>query len=284
MSAVFIGMIEALHGENAIVGVDNIAYISSPKTFNRAQKGQISSVSPNGNLQKETLVSTKPDLILGYYTDAKGQREMNQLQENHIPVIFLQNYLEKHPLGRAEWILVFGALMGKLEQAEGMFASIEEHYLLTKERAESAKTKPTVLINAPFSGTWDVPAGDSYMATLFNDAGGNYIFSNHKGAGRIPMGIEQVFAQASKADVWFNPGACRERACMLQLDQRIAQFSAFKNQNIFNCTKQLKANGANAWWDYGVLRPDMVLLDLLAILHPEIEFEHAPVFFEKVQP
>jgi iron complex transport system substrate-binding protein len=62
------------------------------------------------------------------------------------------------------------------------------------------------------------------------------------------------------------------------MDKRIAGFEAFKNKTIYNCTKTQNSEGGNAYWEYGVLRPDLVLADLSKILHSQSE--HTFVFFE----
>lgn len=282
LSSVFTGMLEALHSENKVIAVDNTQYISSPRTLAMARKNQIQSVNPNGNLLVEKLFGLKPDLIIGYYIDQKGRDELNKIAARGIPVLVFQNYLEKHPLGRAEWIKVFGALCHKYSEADAQFNEIEEHYLSTLERTKNLKYRPTAFVNAPFSGTWDVPAGNSYMARLLADAGAEYVFKRFEGTGRIPLGIEQVSKEAEQADFWINPGACRNRDCLFAMDSRLKMFAAVKNHQVYNCTKLKQESGANAWWDYGTLRPDLVLLDLFTIFHPEAEWEHTPVFFENI--
>jgi iron complex transport system substrate-binding protein len=282
LSAVFVGMAEALHRENLLVAVDNTAYITSPRTVKRISQNQVRSVAPTGDLNKEEVAKMHPDAVIGYFIDQKGKEELQQLEREGIPVLFFQNFLEKHPLGRAEWLLVFGALTGNWNQATAQFNEIEEHYLATEIRAKQPKIKPTVMCNAPFTGIWDVPSGDSYMAKLIEDAGGRYVYSDHRGAGRIPLGIEKVFTRAGKADYWLNPGPCRDSACLLLMDKRLAGFDAYKNKNVYNSTKMQNSQGANAWWEYGVLRPDLALLDVFTILHPEIANEHELVFFEKI--
>lgn len=282
MSSVFTGMLEQLRCENTIVAVDNGAYIWSPRLSKRIAAGKVQSLAATGQLEKEKLSQLKPDLVISYFIDAASRADYDMLQEQGIPVLMFQNFLENHPLGRAEWILVFGALMGKDQEARAFFAEITEHYESTRLRLEAAEKRPDVLVNAPYSGTWDVPSGNSYMATLIADAGGNYIFNQHKGAGRVPLSTEQVFESAVHADVWINPGNCRNRECLRAMDPRVQQFSAYQTPRIYNCTKLLKPSGANGWWEYGVIRPDMVLMDLGSIFHPELPWEQATVFFEEI--
>lgn len=281
LSAVFVGMIEALREESRILAIDDADYISSGRTLKRFQGGKVRSVAPRGSFQAEQTVALKPDLVISYYIDQKGKDEISAVKKAGIPVIFIQNYLETHPLGRAEWVIALGALCGKYSEALALFREIEEHYLSTMNRTEKLP-KPTVVINAPFMGVWDVPAGDSYMARLIQDAGGSYVFANEKGTGRIPLDVEKVTRLAKNADVWLNPGACRDKACLMQMDARLVKMKAYSDNSIYNCTRLLKPNGANPWWDYATLRPDLVLLDIFTLLHPEAEFSHEPVFFEAV--
>ncbi len=283
-TAVFVGMVEALHRQNLIIGVDNGDYITSPKTLKAIQSGQIASVAKSGELSQEAVARLKPDLLIGYYIEPKGKENLLHARRNNTAVLFFQNFLEKHPLGRAEWIKVFGYLTGTAAQAVQQFEEIKEHYLSTAATGAQAKTHPTVLINAPFTGTWDIPSGDSYMSKLISDAGGQYLWKSEPGAGRIPMDIEKVFSHAQNAELWINPGACEDLPCLKSIDPRLEKFAAFKTGNIYNSTKTLNAKGANQYWEYGVVRPDLVLQDLVQIMHPEISYEQPLIFFEKLNP
>jgi len=282
-TAVFAGMLESIQEEWRIIGLDKTDYETSPRTCLRIKEGKVSSVAKSGELNLEMVVRLQPDLLIGYYIEPKGKQNLLRAQTENCPVIFLQNFLENHPLGRAEWIKVFGYLTGKAQMANNQFDEIEEHYLSAAARVEEVKTMPSVLINAPFSGIWDIPAGQSYMATLIADAGGNYLWAAKNGTGRIPMDIEKVYTIGKDADIWINPGACRNLSCLQMLDSRLEKFTAFKKHQIYNSTKTLNAKGANAYWEYGVIRPDLVLLDLIKIMHPNKAEEHTSVFFEPLK-
>jgi iron complex transport system substrate-binding protein len=121
------------------------------------------------------------------------------------------------------------------------------------------------------------------MARLIADAGGNYLFAQSAGTGRIPLNLEKVVANGNKAEVWLNPGACTDLECLLQMDKRLSGIDAFQNKKVYNCTKTLNAKGGNAYWEYGVMRPDLVLADLCRILHPGFLPEHEFVFYEPLK-
>ncbi len=286
MSAVFSGMFELLNCANRIVCVDDVRYMSTPQCRRRIKKGEIQSVAQAGNLNKEKLLSIKPDWVVAYYIDKREQENWLQVNKAGIPVIFCQNYLENHPLGRAEWLRVFGWLLGKAEQAEMEFRMIEEHYRQTAEAVKSLDdANPTVFCNAPYSGIWDVPAGKSYMAQLLDDAGANYLWKNESGTGKITLDIEKVFQKAAGADFWINPGACTNLQCITSSDRRLGMFEAVKNRMVYNATELSYPEGANAWWDYAVVRPDLALNDLAHIFHPSFsgETDYKFVFFERLK-
>jgi len=286
MSAVFSGMLELLNCENRIVCVDDVRYLSTRECRRRIKKGEIQSVAQAGSLNKEKLLSMKPNWVVAYFIDKREQENWQQMEKVGIPVIFCQNYLENHPLGRAEWLKVFGWLLGKSELAETEFRSIEEHYQQTVQAIKSLdEASPTVLCNAPYSGIWDVPAGKSYMARLLADAGADYLWKNEKGTGKITLDIEKVFEKAAGADFWINPGACTSLQCITASDRRLGMFDALKNRMVYNSTALTFPEGANAWWDYAVVRPDLALNDLAHIFHPEFsgETDYKFVFFERLK-
>ncbi|NBP05249.1 MAG: hypothetical protein EBV15_03365 [Bacteroidetes bacterium] len=285
MTAVFSGMMDVLETETRICCTDNIQYHTGPGCRKWFAENKTIQAAKGISLDREKLLNTKPDLVLTYYIDNKGKEEWNTIAQSGIPVIFLQNYLENHPLGRAEWLKVLGWILGKPTEAESFFSMVKEHYENIAAQVKSAnQDKPTVFCNAPYSGNWDVPAGESYMAVLLSDAGADYIWKNMGGTGKISQDIEKVYQKAKDSDFWINPGGCRDIACLQQTDKRLIQFSATKNGGVFNATKTQNTEGGNAWWDYAVVRPDLALHDLAKIFHPDIMAEEQElVFFEALK-
>jgi iron complex transport system substrate-binding protein len=285
MTAVFSGMMEVLQTETRICCTDNANYHTGPKCRKWFSKSNVTEAGKGVTINMETLLKSNPDLVLTYFIDNKGRDEWNGLSRNGIPIIFLQNYLENHPLARAEWLKVFGWLLGKPAEAETFFNMVKEHYEnLAAAIQESNPEKPTVFCNAPYSGNWDVPAGDSYMAAMFADAGADYLWKDIKGAGKITLDIEKVYQKARNADYWINPGSCRTADCLTQIDKRLGLFEAHKTGGIYNATKTQNPQGGNAWWDYAVVRPDLALKDLIQIFHPDLMPDtHETIFFETVK-
>lgn len=285
MTAVFSGMMEVLGAETMICCTDNIRYHTGPKCQRWFAKSKVVEAVKGVSLDREKLLKSKPNLVLTYFIDNKGRDEWKAIAQQGVPVIFLQNYLENHPLARAEWLKAIGWLLGKPTEAESFFNMVKEHYESLSAEVRAAKLeKPTVFCNAPYSGNWDIPAGGSYMAALLADAGADYLWKDAAGAGKISLDIEKVYQKAQGADFWINPGACRDIACLQQTDKRLGLFEAVKNAGVFNATKTQNLAGGNAWWDYAVVRPDLALHDLVHIFHPELVTD-APetIFFEPLK-
>lgn len=284
MSAVFTGMMEELGATTMLTGIDNHRYPTTPLTRRRIKAGRVTELAPTGTLNKEILLRLNPDITLAYYIDNKGGEQWKSMEKAGLTVVYCQNFLESHPLGRAEWIRAFGWLLGRPQQAEAVFDMVREHYESTRAAVASLdEPKPAVLCNAPYSGTWDLPSGDSYMARLIADAGGAYIWASKSGAGHFTLGLETVFKEAGDADIWINPGGCRNLDCLRSMDKRLGLFAPVKNQRVYNNTAITTGEGGNAWWDYAVARPDLALKDLARIFHPLQFPEHQPVFFEPLK-
>jgi len=269
LSSVFSGFICEIQAHDKIVGVDNIAYISNPILLEREKSKKVHSVSLGGSLNIEEVIKIKPDLVIHSGFGEVNDVIFNKLNQYGISFFLCNNYLEEDPLGRAEWIKVFGIICGRKEVAFEKFNQIEKEYLRLKKH--TFKKQPTVLVGSIFGGVWDVPGGNSYVAKLIQDAGGDYLWKNHKQSGRLPLSIESVAKIGLKADVWINPGAHVSLDNMSSIEPRYKQFKAFQHQKVFNNNRLVNSSGGNEFWETGPVRPDLVLRDLIRILHPEIK-------------
>lgn len=284
MSSVFTGIMDELDAENMLVAMDNGRYATTPGIRKLLKTGSVADLAPAGQLNREKLLKLHPDLTISYFIDRKGQEQWEQMMAAGLPVVYAQNFLEAHPLGRAEWIKAIGWLLGRAAQAEAIFEEVREHYTrIAGDVAAAQDLQPEVICNAPFQGMWDVPAGGSYMARLITDAGGSYVWKQAEGTGRLNLNIEDVYKKGRDADIWLNPGACTDLACLKAIDSRLALFSAFNGRGIYNSTAITTPDGGNAWWDYAVVRPDLALLDLAFICRPALFPEHKLIFFERLK-
>ena len=185
-------------------------------------------------------------------------------------MIYNGDWVEKHPLGKAEWIKFFGVLYGKEKEADSIFNHIEKQYLDAKKLVQNVSKKPTILSGAMFKDIWYLPKGDSWQATVIEDAGGNYLWSQTEGTGSIALSIESVLDKAQNADFWIAPSQYTSYSKLISDNKVYGEFDAFKNQNIHTFAKAKGATGGLLYYELAPNRPDLVLKDLISILHPDL--------------
>jgi iron complex transport system substrate-binding protein len=283
MSTTYISMISALGEEKSIVGVSGTGFIYSPAVKKNVENGLISDVGYEANLNKELILKLAPDLIMIYGIGSESVGYVGKIKELGIKVIINADYLETDPLSRAEWIKLFGALYCKEKLADSIFIKEARDYAgLRSFILRSITKRPRVLLGLPFKDTWYISPGNSFISTLIRDAGGEYLWSDTKSSVSMPYGIENVYLRAIKADYWLNIGSIGSRVEISDIDQRLANLSCFKNDNLFNNNNRVTSAGGNDFWENGSLYPHLLLKDIATILHPEVFPDNELVFYKKI--
>ena len=283
MSSTHVSMLEALGVADRIVGVSGKRYISSPAL--RARIDDVAEVGHEGNADYEALATARPDLVLLYGVSAANPMEP-KLREMGIPYIYIGDYLEEDPLGKAEWLLAIGALTGRLKEAREAFEPVAESYMQTAGLVSSFAKHPypKVMFNATTGDGWFMPGADSYMVRLIRDAGGEYAYEGNPGTQSKVIGMEEAWRLLSKADYWLNPGSAASMDELRAAEPRMMDAPAVANGKVWNNTLLTNAGGGNDFFESGAVRPDRVLLDLVGILHPELsDSVRAPVYYRHLQ-
>jgi iron complex transport system substrate-binding protein len=205
------------------------------------------------------------------------------LQKSGLKVLLNGDWNEETPLGKAEWIKFFGALYGKQKQANEIFSKIEKDYLNTVKIAKNAKVKPTVLAGDMFEDRWYLPKGTSWGSILLKEANGNYLWKETSGTGSLSLSFETVFEKAAMADVWITSGQFSSLSEMTNSNPHYAKFKAFKIKNVYSFSGKKGKTGGILYYELAPNRPDIVLKDLVKILHPELLPSYTPFFFEKLK-
>ena len=278
-STTHIPSLEALGVENSLIGFPNLKYISSKKTRANISKGSIKELGKNQDINTEVLLELAPEVVVGFSLEGNN-KSLQTIEKTGIPVLINADWRETHPLGKAEWIKFFGALYNKTKQADSIFKTIETNYNLAKKIAQNTKTRPTVLSGAMYKDIWYMPKGDSWAARFIEDANANYLWKETKGTGSIALNIESVLEKGQKADFWIAPGQFTTKAQLLEYSEVYGAFDAFKNNKIYSFTSKKGASGGVLYYELAPNRPDLVLKDIISILHPELLKEYQPHFFE----
>ncbi|WP_435414852.1 ABC transporter substrate-binding protein [Polaribacter aestuariivivens] len=282
-STTHIPMVELLNEETAIVGFPYAKYISSEKTRILIDEGKITEIGKENSLNTEILLDLQSELVVGYSVSS-ADKSLSTIKKAGINVIYNGDWLEETPLGRAEWIKFFGILFDKEQQADSIFKVIESNYLNAKQIAFKSTKKPTVLSGAIMSkDIWNLPAGESFVATFLKDANVDYLWKDSKGKGSLSLSFESVFDKGKNADFWIAPGYFTSKEQLLKSNKLYAEFSAFKNDKIYTPTVKTGKTGGVIYYELAPTRPDLVLKDIIKITNPDLLPNYELTFFEKMK-
>jgi len=281
-STTHIPMIEILDETNSLIGFPTTDYISSKKTVARVRNGEVKDLGNEQDFNTEVLISLQPDIMVAFSMGKSGKLYQN-IEKNGIPVVFNGDWLEDSPLGRAEWIKFFGALFNKNEEADSIFKAIEQDYLEAKKIALQAKIKPTIMSGVLFKDKWNLPAGESFTAQLYKDANTDYLWKTSSGQGSLILSFESVFEKAKKADYWIGSGYYTTLEELESANMHYQEFETYKTKQIYSFSKRRSENGGVEYFEFGSLRPHIVLKDLIKVVHPELLPTYEPYFLQRLE-
>ncbi len=272
---------EMLEVADLVIGFPNLSYISSQTFIDLAEKGKLTDLGPDGTMNMELLLGINPDAVIAFDRGGESQT-LDKIREAGIPVYYNSDFLEQSPLGRAEWIKFFGALTGKRDMADSIFLEIEREFLRLKNLASNTQEKPTILSGVVYGDTWFLPGGKNWAATFFSNAGGQYLWQSDTTSGWLELSFEAVYDKGNDADLWIGTSTLNTRKEMLSQDSRYGSFRAFEKDEVYNYNKRIGPNGGYDFFESGYSRPDIVLSDLIKIIHPDLMPEYETVYFQKL--
>ena len=259
--------------QDKLIGFPNTSYISNPVFRKLVKNGQIKELGSGRQINTEKLLMLHPDLLM-QFSSGPVQNSDKTFIKNGIPVLYNADWMEQNPLGRAEWLKVFGILFDKEKLADSIFSQIEVRYLKIKQQIDTISHKPLVFQGGSFGDKWFVPGGRSYAAQLIKDAGGQYLWQNDTHNGSITLNFENVLLQLPKADVWLNPGMLISRDAIAKEIPAAKDFKSFKNDQIYTYNLTRGSGGGVLYFEESNAYPDRVLSDLFHIFHPKQSPQH----------
>ena len=281
LSASSVGYLEAIDELDAIKGVFDAQWIYSPALHQRIEDAPSLNQGNLSAINLEKIIALAPDVVIGF-SDPNMSKTFQRLEDAGILIIYVDEYNEKTPLGKAEFIKLYGVLTNKLEEANELYQEIETNYISYKELALKQTNKPTTFAEIMRGDIWYMPGGESFAAQYFKDAGANYLWSNDTSQGSVKLNFEQVYEKAADADFWMNASD------LTSLDEIQSSyinhdwFKAYKNENVYSLSKRMNTAGANDYFETGSVRADWVLKDLIHVFHPEVFPNHELFFYHKL--
>lgn len=276
-----IPFLEMLGVEKSLVGFPHTDYVSSEKTRKLIDAGSVKNVGQNEKLNMEQLIELAPELIVTFGVDNNNPMIEN-LQKSGLKVMLQGDWMEQSPLGKAEWLKLFGALYGKEKEAKVLFDDIVKNYNEAVELVVNKKPESTVLYGSMYQEQWFVAKGNSWVAQFMKDAKANYLWSDVSGTGSLGLSFEKILDKAKNANVWIASGSFKTISELGNSNPHYSQFDAYKKKNVYTFESKLGATGGTIYYELAPSRPDLVLKDYIKIFHPDLLPDYTFTFAQKL--
>ncbi len=282
-SATYFESLNQIGELHTVTGTCNVSYIYNPEINKGVQAGTIQDLGDSYNLNIEKLMKLRPDLVM---TTAYNSQDENskRLAQCGIPVVYNVEWQEATPLGRAEWMRFIAAFYDKLPQADSVFCSIAQRYEALKLRVAGANpdSKPRLLSGQDFRGTWSMPSGESFNATLYRDAGASYFYEDRKGTGSVTTTLEEALLHFNEADIWIGSLANSYQE-LIEMDSKYKLFKPYKQRNVYNYNRRTTSSGGNDYWEGAIVHADLLLSDLIKLFHPALLPDYSLTYVQKLK-
>lgn len=275
--------VNALDGMKNVCGVTYADRIQLENLQAQIANGKTQNLTSNGEVNMEELLLLNPSVLFSVpFESTPYQSKLPQCT-----VIPTTEYLEEHPLGKTEWIYVFGYILRKDVLARELFLEIESEYIGALQghaegHSEGASQGPSVgpsldLPSGPSRGPsarpkvffatnngsdWTVANNQSYWAILLKDAGAEYVGASDE-KGNLNFDKERMLFALNEADAYgelvYFPNT--SNVSLSQLHPEFMQSGPFQYKKLFLC------NAAdNGFFDKALLEPHILLQELRMVL------------------
>lgn len=238
-SAIHAAVFDELGVPGLVTGVTDAPYFTFGSFPERIRRGKIKDIGNSMSPSLEAIVDLAPDvaLVSPYQNAGHGV-----LDNTGIPIVEMADYMETTPLGRAEWVLFIGALTGKLATSQTIYDNVVANYESIRNTTRASSRRPLVVSELPLHGTWYLPGGRSYAATLIRDAGGEPVTDSDTSTGSLQLDESAAFELSSEADIW-----------LLKTDHNVTSGEVRSSSPLANKVKAFR-NG-NIWFANTTLAP-----------------------------
>ena len=278
-TSVHCALIDQLQATAQVAGVADLKYIKVPFVQEGVQSGRIADCGDGMSPVVEKIIDTEADaLLLSPFENAGGY---GQMEDINIPIVECAEYMEMSPLARAEWMRFYGMLYGKEKEAEQLFAQVETNYTTLKQQAATVADRPSVLVDKMAGSVWYVPGGRSTIGQMLSDANADYPWADDTHSGSLQLAIETVLERAGESDFWLLRYDSPTPLTMLQLlseKDGYRMVRSVENERVYGCNVT-----TSMFYEETPFRPDLLLQDLIKILHPDIPNLPEPRYYHKIE-
>jgi len=268
LSSTHVGMLKKLDLQDHILGVSSKKY-----SCNQDLSSDWINYGDLGQSDPEMFVRYRPSLVMysGFKLDHPILKKLKKIE---IPAMVNYDWKETHPLGRAEWLKVFGILFNVEDRAAKKFDQIKRRYRNLTKDIQKDSTRPSVVVGTVYGDVFNVPAGESYMAKMLEDANVNYKYKNTEGTASLSISLEEFITTNRSTDYWLNAAASSKKE-VLNMNANFGMMKAFQEGEMYTYFDRV-----NCFWEESAVAPEKVLSDLIHIFHPD-KFEDQTLYYYK---
>lgn len=207
----------------------------------------------------ESLLAAGIDAIFrGPYQWQDTEDRFERLGIQSLP---LMDVKETHPLARVEWLYYFGLVLSRFDQALALVSKIKSEISHLTQSPPIASKR--FLLGHFYHGQWFTPGDDHELVQLIKTAGGESVFSELKGRGPYSISFEEVMKRRGQIDLWLPQASWNNLEEGLLIEGRHSFLHREGGPDIFLFKKE---QWSIPFYESGVLRPDLVIQDLKAMM------------------
>lgn len=266
MSTSHIGLLAAIGASDCISAVSGLDFVNCPDIVSR--KSEIVEIGADSSPDYEGLLASGTDIVLLYGIASASPME-KKLDALGIPYIYIGEYLEPSPLGRAEWMVALSEITGREDAGRAAFNGIAGRYSKIRDTMSDVSSKPKVMLNVPYGDSWFMASSGGIMSRLISDAGGEYVYHEDNGNRTVAIGMEKAFLLVDEADFWLDTGPISSMQQLKSAFPAIASAKCVADRNVYSNDRRVNNSGGNDFWESAAAMPDVLLHDLALIFHPE---------------
>lgn len=218
-------------------------YIDAPKKA--LEEGKMTYAGKYSAPDYELLLASGCDLAVESMMILHAPEVREKLEELGIPVLIDTSSTESHPLGRTEWVRLYGVLTGHEAEAEAFFEEQKENFAAAEGYEKTGKTVAFFSITS--TGNVIVRASDDYIPEMIELAGGSYIFndllSKNGSSASVRLSMEDFYNTARDADYLVYNATIEQPVRSIDAlcgqSSLFRDFEAVKNGNVWQVQRSL---------------------------------------------
>lgn len=193
----------------------------------------------------ELILSEKCELAVENTMIYHSPEVIDKLENTGVPVLVEKSSYESHPLGRMEWIKMYGVLFGKEDEAEKYFdekTKEADKVIENVEKEQNDNRKTVAFFYITSNGAVSVRKSGDYVSKMIELAGGEYVFkdlTDENALSTMNIQMEEFYAIAKDADyLIYNSAIDGELYTIDELIEKssmLKDFKAVKNGDVW-CT------------------------------------------------